>query len=57
MQLLQNDGKEEQADRLDLSSDYLQGRRPAILFKGAMSFYPLLNDEKQLKELDGGCFR
>lgn len=33
--------------------EYLQGRRPVIMFKGAMSFYPLLNDEKQLRELDG----
>lgn len=33
--------------------EYLQGRRPSILFKGAMSFYPLLNDEAQLRELDG----
>lgn len=33
--------------------EYIQGRRPSILFKGAMSFYPLLNDEKQLRDLDG----
>ena len=33
--------------------EYIQGRRRVILFKGVMSFYPLLNDEKQLKELDG----
>ena len=33
--------------------EYIQGRRPSILFKGAMSFYPLLNDEKQLMDLDG----
>jgi len=33
--------------------DYLNGRTKRIYFKGIMSFYPLVNDEKQLKELDG----
>ena len=33
--------------------DYLNGKTKRIYFKGIMSFYPLVNDEKQLKELDG----
>ncbi|WP_077927535.1 reverse transcriptase domain-containing protein [Wohlfahrtiimonas populi] len=33
--------------------DYLSGRRKHLYFKGIMSFYPLVNDEKQLEELDG----
>jgi RNA-directed DNA polymerase len=33
--------------------DYVSGRTKRIYFKGIMSFYPLVNDEKQLKELDG----
>ncbi|WP_123068713.1 reverse transcriptase domain-containing protein [Massilia aurea] len=33
--------------------EYLQGRRASIQFKGVMSFYPLLNDEQQLRDLDG----
>ncbi len=37
----------------DILRDYLLGQRKRILFKGVMSFYPLVNDEKQLKELDG----
>ncbi|AEK59847.1 reverse transcriptase domain-containing protein [Collimonas fungivorans] len=34
-------------------AEYIRGRRSSILFKGAMSFYPLLNDEQQLRNLDG----
>ena len=33
--------------------EYIQGRSNAIFFKGAMSFYPLLSDEEQLRKLDG----
>tara|TARA_R110000850_G_scaffold2760_9_gene12950 strand:- start:3051 stop:4550 length:1500 start_codon:yes stop_codon:yes gene_type:complete len=33
--------------------DYLSGRTKRIYFKGVMSFYPLVNNEEQLKELDG----
>ena len=33
--------------------DYIKGRRNSLRFKGVMSFYPLLNDEAQLKKLDG----
>lgn len=33
--------------------DYIKGRRKSLHFKGVMSFYPLLNDVAQLKELDG----
>lgn len=33
--------------------DYIKGRKKYLYFKGIMSFYPLLNDEQQLKELDG----
>ncbi|AQP37185.1 reverse transcriptase domain-containing protein [Vibrio anguillarum] len=33
--------------------DYLSGRTKRIYFKGIMSFYPLVNDTKQLTELDG----
>lgn len=33
--------------------NYLNGRVVKINFKGIMSFYPLVTDEKQLKELDG----
>ncbi|HBC7428462.1 TPA: hypothetical protein KEY68_000696 [Providencia rettgeri] len=33
--------------------DYLSGRTKRIYFKGIMSFYPLVNNEKQLAELDG----
>lgn len=32
---------------------YLNGKYKRIRFKGIMSFYPLINDEEQLKELDG----
>lgn len=32
---------------------YLKGRTNRIFFKGLMSFYPLINNEKQIKELDG----
>jgi len=34
-------------------ADYIKGRRKTLSFKGVMSFYPLLNDEMQLKKLDG----
>lgn len=34
-------------------TDYISGRKRHLHFKGVMSFYPLLNDEVQLKELDG----
>ena len=33
--------------------EYIRGRRRTLHFKGVMSFYPLLNDETQLRELDG----
>lgn len=33
--------------------DYLAGRSNRIYFKGVMSFYPLINDVDQLRELDG----
>lgn len=33
--------------------DYLNGRTKRIYFKGIMSFYPLVNNEDQLKKLDG----
>ena len=33
--------------------DYLSGRSKMIYYKGVMSFYPLVNDEQQLLELDG----
>ena len=33
--------------------DYLSGRSNRIYFKGVMSFYPLVNDIEQLRELDG----
>ncbi|WP_354005116.1 reverse transcriptase domain-containing protein [Ramlibacter cellulosilyticus] len=32
---------------------YIKGRRKTLHFKGVMSFYPLLNDEAQLRALDG----
>ncbi|TIC79804.1 reverse transcriptase domain-containing protein [Crenobacter intestini] len=32
---------------------YLGGRKRWLNFKGVMSFYPLVNNERQLKELDG----
>lgn len=32
---------------------YIKGARKSLHFKGAMSFYPLLNDVAQLRELDG----
>lgn len=37
----------------DLLIHYLSGRNKRIYFKGIMSFYPLVNDITQLKELDG----
>lgn len=37
----------------DMLSAYLNGRSNRIFFKGLMSFYPLINDEKQMKALDG----
>lgn len=33
--------------------NYINGRTMRIYFKGIMSFYPLVNDEEQLKALDG----
>lgn len=33
--------------------DYLKGRKKTLHFKGVMSFYPLLSDLNQLRELDG----
>ncbi|MFM0356731.1 reverse transcriptase domain-containing protein [Paraburkholderia nemoris] len=33
--------------------EYISGRRKTLYFKGVMSFYPLLNDEAQLRRLDG----
>lgn len=33
--------------------NFLSGRSKRIFFKGVMSFYPLVTDEKQLRELDG----
>jgi len=33
--------------------NYINGRTKRIYFKGIMSFYPLVNDEKQLRALDG----
>lgn len=33
--------------------NYISGRSKRIFFKGIMSFYPLVNDEEQLKALDG----
>jgi hypothetical protein len=33
--------------------NYINGRTKRIQFKGIMSFYPLVNDEEQLKTLDG----
>ncbi len=34
-------------------ASYLNGSSNRIFFKGVMSFYPLINNEDQLKELDG----
>jgi hypothetical protein len=33
--------------------NFLLGRRKMLKFKGVMSYYPLLDDEKQLRSLDG----
>jgi hypothetical protein len=33
--------------------DYIKGRKRSLHFKGVMSFYPLLNDIGQLRDLDG----
>ncbi|GJL37836.1 hypothetical protein TUM17576_46560 [Enterobacter hormaechei] len=33
--------------------NFLSGRSKRIFFKGVMSFYPLVTDEQQLRELDG----
>lgn len=33
--------------------DFLSGRTNRIFFKGIMSFYPLVNDTQQLRDLDG----
>lgn len=32
---------------------YLRGRTNRIFFKGLMSFYPLINNEEQIRQLDG----
>lgn len=37
----------------DMISAYLSGRSHRIFFKGIMSFYPIINNEEQLRELDG----
>jgi hypothetical protein len=42
-------GRLEQRDIVE----YLKGRRRTLYFKGAMSFYPLVDDESQLRALDG----
>lgn len=36
----------------EMISNYINGASNRIFFKGAMSFYPLLNDEHQLRQLD-----
>lgn len=37
----------------DMILDYLHGRSNRIFFKGVMSFYPIIDDEAQLRSLDG----
>ncbi|MCV5831433.1 hypothetical protein OFN28_32745, partial [Escherichia coli] len=37
----------------DMLSAYINGRSNRIFFKGIMSFYPLINDEEQMRSLDG----
>lgn len=37
----------------DMIRNYLNGSSNRIFFKGVMSFYPLVNNEQQLRELDG----
>lgn len=37
----------------DMINAYLSGRSNRMFFKGIMSFYPLIDDEGQLKALDG----
>ncbi|MFH6591151.1 hypothetical protein, partial [Pseudomonas kulmbachensis] len=36
----------------EMISNYINGASNRIFFKGTMSFYPLLNDELQLRQLD-----
>ncbi|WP_232000496.1 reverse transcriptase domain-containing protein [Pseudomonas asplenii] len=36
----------------EMISNYINGASNRIFFKGTMSFYPLLNDESQLRQLD-----
>ncbi|MCV5707074.1 hypothetical protein OFN27_28300, partial [Escherichia coli] len=36
----------------DMLSAYINGRSNRIFFKGIMSFYPLINDEEQMRSLD-----
>ncbi|HEJ1156635.1 TPA: RNA-dependent DNA polymerase [Pseudomonas aeruginosa] len=36
----------------EMISNYINGASNKIFFKGTMSFYPLINDESQLKNLD-----
>lgn len=37
----------------DFISRYLAGHSSHLFYKGAMSFYPLLSDKRQMEELDG----
>lgn len=37
----------------EMISAYISGRSNRIFFKGVMSFYPIINDEEQMKALDG----
>lgn len=37
----------------DMLASYLAGRSNRIFFKGIMSFYPLINNEQQMKSIDG----
>lgn len=37
----------------DMIHDYLTGRSNRIFFKGVMSFYPIIDDEEQLRRMDG----
>lgn len=37
----------------DMIYDYLMGRSNRIFFKGVMSFYPIIDDEEQLRKMDG----
>ncbi|WP_081941948.1 reverse transcriptase domain-containing protein [Spirochaeta lutea] len=37
----------------EMIASYLSGRSNRIFFKGIMSFYPLIDNEKQIRDLDG----